>query len=233
MDLYADLDGLRRRQKVLSQIGASVRMVAAIGDRFALTLLGMTFNEANLIGAVTTEEEAIAVIETGKPDLLICTERLEQGYGINLIKRAEAIDRSIKSLLLLERATEEVVQEALSAYCDGLVNIKTIGEEDSEFPDAIDKILNGGIYYPPSVRRISEKSATQVDTKNVDLGLSQRETEVLREVCQGKTNKEIASSLYISVETVKTSIQALLVKLGARDRTHAAVMAIQRGFAPD
>lgn len=208
-------------------------MVAAIGDRFALTLLGMIFGEANLIGAVTTEEEAITVIEARKPELLICTERLEQGYGINLIKRAEIIDRSIKSLLLLERATEEVVTEALSVYCDGLVNIKTIGEEDSEFPDAIDKILSGGIYYPPSVRRISERSAQQASPRIISLGLSSRETEVLKGVCQGKTNKEIAISLYVSVETVKTSIQTILIKLGARDRTHAAVMAIQRGFAPD
>jgi DNA-binding NarL/FixJ family response regulator len=60
--------------------------------------------------------------------------------------------------------------------------------------------------------------------------LSPRESQVLQGVCRGETNREIAASLFLSPETIKVCIQTILVKLDARDRTHAAVMAIQRGF---
>jgi DNA-binding NarL/FixJ family response regulator len=230
LDLYKDLAELRKRQAVLKQIGAEVTMVAAIGDRLALSALTLAFEERNLVGAVTTEEEAVAAIRKHKPNLLFCTERLEQGYGISLIKRVEQVDRSIKTLLLLERTSEAVVDEALSAGCDGLVNTETIGEEDAEFGDALHTILKGGIYYPPSIRKISEVTARRKGLSSVDLGLSLREKQVLKGVCRGETNKEIAASLFLSPETIKVCIQTILVKLNARDRTHAAVMAIQRGF---
>jgi DNA-binding NarL/FixJ family response regulator len=233
LDLYKDLSELRKRQAVLKKIGTEVTMVAAIGDRFALSALTLAFEERNLVGAVTTEEEAVAAIKKHRPNLLFCTERLEQGYGISLIKRVEQADRSIKTLLLLERTSEAVVEEALSAGCDGIVNIQTIGEEDAEFPDALHTVLKGGICYPPSIRRISEINARRKGLSSVDLGLSLRETQVLQGVCKGETNKEIAASLFLSPETIKVCIQTILVKLDARDRTHAAVMAIQRGFAPE
>ena len=233
MDLYNNLDDLRKRQAVLKQIGTEVTLVAAIGDRFALSALTLVFGERNLVGAVTTEEEAVAAIEKHKPDLLLCTEQLEQGYGISLIKRVEQIDRTVKTLLLLQRISEAVVEEALSAGCDGLVNTQTIGEEEAEFPDALHTILKGGIYYPPSIRRLSELSAKRKGLTVVDLGLSTRERQVLQGVCRGETNREIAASLFLSPETIKVCIQTILVKLDARDRTHAAVMAIQRGFTPD
>ncbi len=233
LDLYSDLTELRKRQAVLRQIGTEVTMVAAIGDRFALSALTLAFEERNLVGAVTTEEEAIAAVRKHKPDLVFCTEQLEQGYGISLIKRVEQVDRSIKTLLLLQRTSEAVVEEALSAGCDGLVNAQTIGEEDAEFPEALHTILKGGIYYPPSIRRLSELSAKRKGLQAVDLGLSPREREVLQGVCRGETNREIATALFLSPETIKVCIQTILVKLDARDRTHAAVMAIQRGFTPD
>ncbi len=218
---------------MLKRIGTEVTMVAAIGDRLALSVLTLAFEEKNLVSAVTTEEEAVAAIKKHKPNLLFCTERLEQGYGISLIKRVEQIDRSIKTLLLLERTSQAVVEEALSAGCDGLVNTQTIGEEDAEFCDALHTILKGGIYYPPSIRQISEVTARQKGLSSVDLGLSLREKQVLQGICRGETNKEIAAALFLSPETIKVCIQTILVKLDARDRTHAAVMAIQRGFAPE
>lgn len=206
-------------------------MIAAIGDRFALSALTLAFGEKTLVGAVTTEEEAILSVAQHKPDLVFCTERLEQGYGISLIKRVEQLDRSIKTLLLLERTSEAVVEEALAAGCDGLVNTETIGEEDAEFQEALHTILKGGIYYPPSIRKISELSARKKGVTCVDLGLSPRETQVLQGVCRGETNREIATSLFLSPETIKLCIQNIASKLGARDRTQAAVLAIQRGFS--
>lgn len=208
-------------------------MVAAIGNRLALSALTLAFNEKNLVGAVTTEVEGLLAIRKHEPDLLICTEQLEQGYGINLIKQTEILNSSIKTLLLLERESEQVVDEALSAGCDGIVNTKTIGEGNAEFVDALEKVLKGGIYYPASIRLMSQEAGKKRGLAGTDLGLSKREKEVLQGVCLGKTNREIAAALFLSPETIKVCIQTMLVKLDAKDRTHAAVIAIQRGFSLD
>jgi DNA-binding NarL/FixJ family response regulator len=63
--------------------------------------------------------------------------------------------------------------------------------------------------------------------------LSLRQKQVQQEVYRGETNKEIAESTILSSEMIKGCIKTILVKLDARDQTHAVVMAIQRGFAPE
>jgi DNA-binding NarL/FixJ family response regulator len=63
------------------------------------------------------------------------------------------------------------------------------------------------------------------------MGLTEREREVLRLIVQGRSNSEIAAELTVSEATVKTHINHIFAKLGARDRTHAVVLAHQLGLA--
>lgn len=60
--------------------------------------------------------------------------------------------------------------------------------------------------------------------------LTERESDVLRLVCAGMSNKEIAGRLYLGVETIKTHVGSVLAKLGARDRTQAVIIAYEAGI---
>ncbi len=78
------------------------------------------------------------------------------------------------------------------------------------------------------LRRITGALATPRLAADVDVPLTQRESEVLRLLAMGMTNKEIAQSLHISYETVKEHVQHILRKLGVSDRTQAAVWAVRK-----
>ena len=81
------------------------------------------------------------------------------------------------------------------------------------------------------LRRVATTMANRVVTPDPDVPLTQREMQVLRHVALGLSNKEIAQSLTISVETVKEHVQNILRKLAVSDRTQAAVWAVRRGLA--
>ena len=66
---------------------------------------------------------------------------------------------------------------------------------------------------------------------DVEVPLTQREGEVLRQMAEGLTNKQIAEALHISYETVKEHVQHILRKIGVKDRTQAAVWAVRKGLA--
>ena len=68
-------------------------------------------------------------------------------------------------------------------------------------------------------------------TADVEVSLTQRESEVLRQMAGGLTNKQIANVLHISYETVKEHVQHVLRKIGLTDRTQAAVWAVRKGLA--
>jgi DNA-binding NarL/FixJ family response regulator len=78
------------------------------------------------------------------------------------------------------------------------------------------------------LRRVTGALATPRLAADVEVPLTQRESEVLRQLAYGLTNKEIAQALHISYETVKEHVQHILRKIGVSDRTQAAVWAVRK-----
>jgi DNA-binding NarL/FixJ family response regulator len=97
------------------------------------------------------------------------------------------------------------------------------GMDMEELVEAI-RAVDAGRGRIPSV--IAEKLAQRVGSEE----LTSREVEVLERIVAGRANKEIAADLHISEATVKSHVNSLLGKLGVADRTHAAVLALQRGI---
>jgi DNA-binding NarL/FixJ family response regulator len=100
-----------------------------------------------------------------------------------------------------------------------------------ELLDAIRKAAVGeNVFSRDELRRVAGAMATPRLVADVEVPLTQREAEVLRQMANGLTNKEIAQSLHISYETVKEHIQHVLGKIGLTDRTQAAVWAVRKGL---
>lgn len=96
---------------------------------------------------------------------------------------------------------------------------------------AIKKAVNGETYIHSKITAELMTAMQTNKSKQTSLdSLTQREKEVLKEITNGKSNKEIASALYITEKTVKTHVSNILSKLELQDRTQAALFAIRNGF---
>jgi DNA-binding NarL/FixJ family response regulator len=86
------------------------------------------------------------------------------------------------------------------------------------------------IFTRDELRRMTAALATPRLTADVEVPLTQREGEVLREMAKGSTNKQIAEALHVGYETIKEHLQHIFRKIGVDDRTQAAVWAIRKGL---
>ena len=231
LDLYPHF---RTQHSLLHEVddqldGATI--VVCMGDR--LTLAAFTLAMPiwpRILASVTTTDEALARVEQHKPDLLFVTEELEQGYGIGLVREVERLHPATRTMIFLRRENPLVVEEALEAGADGVMFISRIGSSQADFLHALRTTRDGGVYYPDDVRDMARQTSVQdPDVLRRIAELSEREREVRRALTAGQTNREIAETLFISGETVKSHVSAIIGKLGVRDRTQAAILAIRNG----
>ena len=131
---------------------------------------------------------------------------------------------------MLERETKALVREALDAFADGVIFNSSLGTGSGDLIGALRTIAEGGVYFPAEIRRLGAAQSPNPNLPPLIEELSERELEVVAGVAHGLTNQGIATSLGISVETVKTHVVNAKDKLGARDRTQMAVMALLYGL---
>ncbi|WP_392351088.1 LuxR C-terminal-related transcriptional regulator [Parasynechococcus sp.] len=223
--------GFHGALKQVERLLAQRRVVAVMGDR--LTLCSFVLAEPvrpSLIGAATTEDEGFALVQNNRPDLLICSEDLETGYGLNLLKRVRSAVPNCQMLIVLVRETQEVVQEALAACADGVIFKSSLGSGHGDLISALQTIAEGAVYYPEQIRGLAAASAPNPDLPALIEELTPRELEVVAAVSRGLKNNAIADQLGVSLETVKTHVGNSMAKLAARDRTQMAVTALLYGL---
>jgi DNA-binding NarL/FixJ family response regulator len=203
---------------------SQMSQVYCLGSRLLLSaVVRAAPRPEGILGAVTTAEEGLAKVVRHQPDLLVVSEGLERGCGVELTLQVKRDHPRTRVLLLVSRkASCSRAREAIAAGCDGVLRDAGLGA-GGELA-AIRTICHGGQVIDRSLEDLWRR---QVDTIP---RLSHRELQVLAGVARGDKNQEIAKRLILSVDTVKTHISRLLVKLSARDRTHAAVRALQLGL---
>ena len=203
------------------------RAVVAMGDLLTLAAFSLFPPITNtLVGAFSTEREALAACKESEPDLLYVTECLEQGYGIPLALKVKAVSPNTSVLLLLHRENQEVVRDALDAHIDGIAFVSSIGQGfKGDFFKSLEAMANGNSYYPKAVRETAGFKKSLILNE-----LSGRETEVLEALCQGMSNKEIAEMMFVSTETIKSHVSTIISKLGVKDRTQAVIACIRAGM---
>jgi DNA-binding NarL/FixJ family response regulator len=173
-----------------------------------------------VVAAVGDGMEAMAVFERERPDVVLIDLQLPRMGGADTIRKVRETHPEARFLVLTTFDGDEDIYRALQAGARGYM-LK--GMPPEELLAAIRAVHAGRRHIPLAV---AEKLAQRVG----DQQLTVREHEVLERIAAGRSNKEIASDLFISEATVKTHVNSLLSKLGVADRTRAAVVAIERGL---
>ena len=141
--------------------------------------------------------------------------------GIELTKLLKEKYKQIKVLVLSSYTSEEYIRPVFRAGADGYI-IKEM--EVEELVQSINNVIEGDRVVHPDILKVIDEKGNLPHERNV---LSRRETEVLKEIVKGQSNKEISEVLFVSEKTVKTHVSHILNKLEVSDRTQAVIYAIK------
>ena len=176
--------------------------------------------DMQLVGEGADGLEAVRLFRSLRPDVTLMDLRLPKLGGVDAITAIRSEFPSARIIVLTTFDGDEDIYRALQAGARGYL-LK--GMDADELIDAIRTVHAGKTRIPaPVAQRLAGRMGGQE--------LTGRETEVLKQIVAGKSNREIGTILFISEATVKTHINSLLGKLGVSDRTQAATTALQRGI---
>lgn len=159
--------------------------------------------------------------ENALPDIILLDLVMPGMNGIEVTEYVKKHYPEIKVLVLTSYVDDEHVMSALSKGADGY-EMKDV--EPQKLINTILQVLNDEKVIHPEAKNVMASMSQKPHFNNK---LSKREIEVLREMVKGKTNKEIASTLFVSEKTIKTHVSHIFNKLEVTDRTQAAIYAIE------
>lgn len=173
-----------------------------------------------VVGMAASGEEAILLAPETEPDVVLMDLRMPGMNGLETIAELRSRMPDIRIAVLTNYHSDEDVFSAVQAGAMAYL-LKSATLE--EVVCAIRTVHRGERYLPPTI-------ATQLASRLSRAPISSRELEILKLVAKGLTNPEIAEILHISDKTVRNHVINCLDKLGAKDRTEAATLAIRRGL---
>ncbi|WP_406382432.1 response regulator [Streptomyces sp. NBC_01618] len=183
-----------------------------------------------VVGEAVDGRQAIAQVAALRPDVVLMDIRMPELNGIEATREIVAADADAKVLVLTTFDLDEYVYQALRAGASGFL-LKDASAR--QLADGVRVVAAGEALLAPAVtkRLINEFSKLAEVPRPPAFArvgdLTERETEVLVLIAQGRSNAEIASHLVVAESTIKTHVSRILVKLGLRDRTQAAVFAYE------
>jgi DNA-binding NarL/FixJ family response regulator len=176
-------------------------------------------SDMELIGVAPTAAEGIALARQHLPDVILMDLRLPDMSGIAAVVRIREHRPDARILMLTTFEGDVEVQRALSAGAHAYM-LKSSSPE--ELIGAIQHVHAGKKYLPPQLAIELAQHVGEVVTP--------REVSVLKLIAAGNRNQDIAEQLCIAEDTVKGHVKHIMEKLGARDRTQAVAIALQRGI---
>ncbi|MEU0396416.1 response regulator transcription factor [Streptomyces sp. NPDC006208] len=199
-----------------------------VREGFSVLLNAMP--DIEVIGEAVNGREAVTKTAELAPDVVLMDIRMPELNGIEATREILAAPGESKVLVLTTFDLDEYVYQALRAGASGFL-LKDASAR--QLADGVRVVAAGEALLAPTVTRrliteFSKLSETPRPAALTQVGdLTERETEVLVLIAQGLSNAEIASHLVVAESTIKTHVSRVLVKLGLRDRTQAAVFAYE------
>lgn len=194
--------------------------IVRIGIRVALEAA-----EILVVGESTSGTEAFQLAKQLRPDVVLLDVRMPDGDGISCLSRLKLEVPQVHVLMFSGNDNPTYIARSAALGAAGYLN-KDVSAE--VLVDAIRKVASGDSIWPQeTLRRASGSLIAPKYCVDTNVQLTKREDDVLRQLANGLTNKEIAQALGISYETVKEHVQHILRKVGVTDRTQAAVWAVR------
>jgi DNA-binding NarL/FixJ family response regulator len=212
-----------------------MRVRLAVADDHALFRAGLVsllreMAEVMVVGEANDGKSALEVVRQHKPDVLLLDVNMPGMSGVEVVSALRGLpeNEQCRILMLTISKSEEDLLGAIEAGADGYL-LKNA--EPDELRKAILLVNQGlSILSPQVTRQVLKAVIEGSQTRSLEVGLSDREMEVLGCLAQGKTTSQVASELFISENTVKTHVRHILEKLEASNRAEAVSKATQMGL---
>ena len=193
--------------------------------RQGLEFLLSTVDDIDVIGGFSDGKSFFEYLETNElPDIVLLDLVMPEMNGIEITEKMKKAYPEVKILVLTSYVDDEHVISAIDKGADGY-EMKDV--EPDQLIKTIKKVLSGEKTIHPQAQSVIEAVSKKPHFTNK---LSKRESEVLAEMAKGKTNKEIAETLFVSEKTIKTHVSHIFNKLQVTDRTQAAIYAMQNNL---
>lgn len=198
--------------------------------RRGLRLLLEQQRDFEIVGEASDGREAVKLAETLKPDIAVLDITMPNLNGIEAARQITAKQLGVSIVVLSMHADESFVLRALKAGARGYLLKES---PESDFINAIRMVSEGKSFFSPTVSRmLVEDYVRQLQDKDIEDSyelLTLREREILQLIAEGKSNKEIANMLYLSLYTVETHRSNILEKLNLHSVPELILYAVRKG----
>lgn len=188
-------------------------------------------NRVRVVGEAVGAENAIQVIESLQPDIVLCDVRMQGASGLDLCRAIRERNPASKVILLSVYEDEQYLFQALRVGASGYL-LKGISSD--ELVRQLEYVQGGSTAIDAGLAARAADTAARLQRDEfwpgARQGLSQRESEILSFVVAGLSNRGIAGKLVIGDETVKSHLRSIYRKLGVNDRTAAVAVALREGI---
>jgi DNA-binding NarL/FixJ family response regulator len=196
--------------------------------RDGLTALLRSAADIEVVGEAASGEEAIAACERVRPDLVLMDVAMPGLGGLEATLAIRRQHPAVRVLVLTQHENPEYVRRFIKAGAAGYVLKRSAG---ADLARAIRAVMEGGLVLDPAIARtvVDEAGSASPSGDAAYESLTSREKQVLKLVAEGRSNKEVADVLEISVKTAMTHREHLMQKLGVHNRTDLIRFAIRAG----
>jgi DNA-binding NarL/FixJ family response regulator len=209
-----------------------MRMKILLVDDHEIVRLGLKsllsrYPSFEVVGEAGTAKEAVDKARQYKPDVVVMDIRMPGRSGIEATREIMQKQPATKVIMLTSYVEDEMLFEAISAGAVGYV-LKQIGSGD--LVRALEAVSRGESLIDPALMRKVISKLREASRKAEDEAfgtLTEQELKVLALVAEGKTNKEIASAIFLSEKTVRNYVSVILSKLNLSTRSEAAAYAVK------
>lgn len=176
--------------------------------------------DMTVVATARDGEEGLRQYEKHRPDVALVDIRMPKLNGIDLISALRTRDRDARIVILTTSSADAQIERAFRLGARAYLLKHMLRDE---LIGTIRDVYAGRLIVPQEVARL-------LSAFDAEQRLTPREVQILGKVAKGLSNRDIADSLRISEHTVKSYLKVILQKLDANDRTHAVMIAVQRGF---